>query len=227
MFDEFDFNTEEIIRDKFGPSCRFKGGNGYSSPPRPQLSQMGKWGQKRIYADIERALAGGGLGPSGGLQKLRAGYARAYPQAERGLESQLKRLVPKEDIGVQRYARGMLSRAYAGDIEALKWRDIETKYNEQQEALGMGLDALSAEKGMATSITQLLNRQREIDLANQARFGTFGTQLGRGIGQMAGWMAPGGADSGHFLSPATGGIQLGTGRNIPVQQRYAQGMAGW
>lgn len=176
------------------------GGGGYKEPPRPELGKWGKWAQSELYDDIERALGGGGLLPSGGFAKMRQAYQKAYPGVERELESQLHRLVPAEDIGVQKYARGMLSRAYAGTQQALKEEEQLRPYEEQKQAIGMGLEAVAGEKRMALEISNLYNQY----IQQQAQMPTFGSQLGYGLGSAGGW--------------AAAGMQ-------PVAQRYAQGMA--
>jgi len=176
------------------------GGNGYKAPPRPQLGKWGKWAQGELYGDIERALGGGGLLPSGGFAQRRAAYARAYPQAERELESQLHRLVPKEDVKVQRFARGMLSRAYAGTQQALREEEQLRPYEEQKQAIGMGLEVVAGEKRMGLNISNLYNQY----IQQMSQMPTFASTLGYGLGSAGGW--------------AAAGMQ-------PVAQRYAQGMA--
>jgi len=176
------------------------GGGDYKEPPRPQLGKWGKWAQGQLYGDIERALAGRGLLPTTGFAQRREAYHKAYPQAEQELESQLHRLVPKGDVKVERYARGMLSRAYGGLQQTLREEEKLRPYEEQKQAIGMGLEAVAGEKRMALNIADLYNKY----IQQSAQMPTFGATLGYGLGSAGGW--------------AAAGMQ-------PVAQRYAQAMS--
>lgn len=158
------------------------GGGGYTAPPKPQLSEMGKWSQKALYGDVERALAGGGLLPSG-YPQIRKAYGKAYQKAQPELEGWLRRTVPKEDVKVRGFARGMLSREYYGGLQELKEAEEVKPYEEQEQAIGLGLSLLGQEKGISADITQMYNQY----LTQQAGMPTFGGELAGGLGGAAGW----------------------------------------
>lgn len=162
------------------------GGGGSSSPPMPSLSKYGKWAQKALYSDIQRALKGGGFVPSRITMypQLRASLTRAYGTAGGELESQLKRFVHPEDIKVKDYARGALARGYYGGLHELKQEQMVRPYEEQQEALGMGTSMLAQEKQIAADITGQYNQY----LLAKSQIPTFGTTLGYGLGQATGYM---------------------------------------
>lgn len=174
------------------------GGGGYSAP---RLSKMGKWAQSKLYGDIERALGGGGLiSPdvrARGYAGIRGAYRKGFPQAEAELESQLNRLVPREDVKVRGFARGILGRQYAGTMQGLREQEKITPYEEQQEAIGQSFEALAGEKRMSLQMADAYNDY----IQRMAQLPTFGSQLGYGLGRAGGWAASG-------------------------AQKYAQGMSG-
>ena len=168
-------------------SSIFGGGGGGGAPPQPQLSEMGQWAQTRLYGDVQRALAGGGLLPSGYPQISKA-YDKAYRQVKPEFESWLRRTIPKEDIKVRGFAGGMLSRAYYGGKQELKEQEKLRPYEEQQQAIGLGTDLLAGEKRMSAGITDIYNQQMLQNWQQQQQYGTFGTQLASGLGAAGGWI---------------------------------------
>ncbi len=166
------------------------GGGGPSAPgapPKPQLSKMGQWAQTSLYGDVERALAGGGLLPSG-YQQTREAYGKAYKKIKPELTSWTRRMIPKEDVRVRKYTEGMFERAYYGGLQELKETEELRPYEEQKEAIGLGTDLLASEKRMSAGITDIYNQQMLQNWQQQQQYGTFGTQLARGLGAAGGWM---------------------------------------
>lgn len=177
----------------------FGGSKKVKLPPMPSLSPMGKWAQQRVYGDMGRALAGGGMFPSGVGAKTHA-YRQAYKEAQPEMESYLNRMVPGGDVRVRGFAGQTLSRGFHRTLQGLKEEEKLRPYEEQQEAIGMATDLLAGEKKMSASITDMFNRQQQLNWENQMRYGTFGSNLGYGLGATGGW--------------------------VSAAQKYAQGMSG-
>lgn len=189
MIDEFGFDIDEFFRTPF--ACFKGGGGGYSAPPSPSLSNIGKWTQQKLYADYERAIRGGGLIPSGmrGFGKRRTALKKAYGEARPELEGQLSRLVPHGDVKVKGFARNLLDRSLLSDLEGLRREEITAPYEEQQEGLELGISSLAGEKRMSASITDMYNQQQAQAMLNQMQYGSFGTNLAAGLGGAGGWAA--------------------------------------
>ena len=170
----------------------------YKPPPMPSLSESGKWAQGELYKYITSGIEGRGLIPQErmGFGRIGRGYEKAYRQMRPEFESQLNRAIPRGDVKVRTYARGMLSRGYQGLQNELREQELMSPYEQQEEATGMGFEALAGEKRMGMSLAGMANEQA-LRMANMP---TFAGQLGYGLGAAGGWMSAG--------------------------ERYAQGMSG-
>ena len=83
---EFDFDIDKaFVSPLWKCTMRFKGGGGskYKPPAQPQLSEIGREAEEKLYGAVERGLAGGGFFPFAGksYEKLKESYGEAYQTA--------------------------------------------------------------------------------------------------------------------------------------------------
>lgn len=166
-----------------------RGGGGATQITRPELSEQGTEAQSKLRTFITAGLSGQGLTPSVTKQARRSLLAEIEKQrgiALRDLPGQLGRFIPREDVGVRKFATEEVGR------EAARQRfNVEREFDlipelETQEAINLGLTSLASEKELAITLASNFNRQ-QLRLDQSPTFGSeFSAGLGSGIGQLAG-----------------------------------------
>ena len=198
-----------------------KGGAKYKPPAQPQLSEIGREAEEKLYGAVERGLAGGGFFPFAGksYQELKRGYGEAYQTAQGELGGRLERLIPKADVGVREHAKGMLSRGYYGGLDELQRQKRAEEYGGQEMALTLGTQYLAEAKKMGVNILDIYNQQQMANWAQQQQYGTFTSNLASGLGSMGGYMA-----AANYAGRMSGG-GFGMGQQQATQSLWGTGSA--
>lgn len=192
--DEFKYDVNKYMTEynvnKYmtGWSWRFKGGGGKSRPPSSYIAPTAsmQWAKGELYPMVERGMAGKGYGTSKLTNLRRAstteGLRESFAQTKDEFESQMSRTVRSEDERVKDYLRSNLQRAYVSAQDDLRRGFRAEAIQEQDLSMGLAADYLAQEKRMSVSGTQAYNQALQMNMANQARYGTFATNLAGGVG---------------------------------------------
>jgi hypothetical protein len=188
--DEFDFDIDEYIDRR---RARFKGGGGGSyEVTKPSLTEKGQWSEEKMYGTAERAMAGGGLLPANirarDYGRLRGAAGEAWQFGKQQLSSYLNRTVSSSDTKVRNYAENMLDRMYYGNLNQLSQEYRTQPYQDRQMGMSMATDYLSQARRMGISIANEEWQGQQGLQAGQERYGTLGSNLARGLGEMGGYL---------------------------------------
>ena len=182
--------------------------DGPSGPSAPSLSEKGLEVQRLLFSRLENALAGRGLTPEI-TAKAKSDILREI-EKQRGislanLPSQLGRVIRKEDIGPQQFARGNVKRVAARATEATK-RAFEFLPEEDiQTGINLSLGAVGKEQNVANRLASAFNQQQ----FQLSQIPSFLEAVAGGAGQLGGTAI----DAFANREPTT----TVNGRQIPIQ----------
>ena len=175
------------------------------APPQPTSNipqtLTGQWAKDQVYPLIQQGMSGGGLLPQG-LQSLRQQEARqgltsSFGQARQELGSDLSRILHPGDTGPRNYLMNQMDRQKLSAQDALTRGFRMEQLTDQQGARDMGFGAWGNEMRMGIGSMQAYNQAESGRLANEAQYGTFGTNVAGGLGSML--------TSAHFAPKMAGG----------------------
>lgn len=185
------YNVEEMFvmpgMSAFG--FRFKGGS--SSPePEPVITNwetpLMARSRRETYPMIQRAIRGQGFGPAGFL-KLRqdtaySGYDKSFGTMKDDLHSQLNRTLDPDDKRSYDSMSQLLDRQYNIGRDNIRRGFVAEKVQDKDIGMGMATDALAKESRMAIGGASMYNQAIMKGMAQDARFGTFESNIAGGAG---------------------------------------------
>ena len=169
--------------------CRFKGGGGSTPSSNISNTKTGEYARENLYPIFERGLAGKGLMPAQLNQRLqredREGLSKSFKLAGEDMRSDMSRVLDSRDARSRGSMEQQLARSYDTAKDSLRRRDIQRDITDQDTARDMSFAAVSNEARMGASAMQSYNSATQQQIANEARYGTFGTNVAGGLGSAA------------------------------------------
>lgn len=185
IIDEYgQFDPAKAARH-FGPFARFKG----DDPPSSGLPQTktSRYTRQQLYPLLQQAMSGQGILP-GGLAVRRKenasqGLLDAFSTARSDLQSELSRTLRPGDIGPQQYLMAAMDRNFLSQKDDLRRGFHMEDLTDKDLGMSLTATAIGNEKRMGVNAMQTYNQAMAQNMDNQARFGTFETNLMGNLGE--------------------------------------------
>lgn len=157
------------------------------TPSAPAYSDIGKWWMGELYPWIQKVAGGEGLlGDISLLDEVNQIRKEVLPQNLLTVRL-LNRLLDPDDARTKQAVSQMQTEQVHNAIDDVKRQNILKAAEDQQWAKAMMTDMVANEKQMSTSIGSMYEQAAQNALEQQARYGTFLSNLGEGLGSMGGW----------------------------------------
>ena len=169
--------------------CRFVGGGGGGGAPSSGVNrEHGSMPaiRKELYPQIGNAMAGKGYGPESltnmRWQDMNQGFDKSFAGAKSQMTSQMGRVVDPRDTRTKTAVSQGLARDYASGKDSLNRGRRQEAEGDRRMGMGMAADAIAKEQRMTVSGAQQYNNALRTSMGNEARFGTFGSNVAGGVG---------------------------------------------
>jgi len=185
-FDRYRKNCLDPLAYQLACSLRFKGGSDKARYPIYTNTHDMNYARAELYPMAESGMAGNGFGDPALLSKRKSsmalGIKTAFEETSGVLTSQMKRTVKSGDDRVTAFANNALARNYVTAKDDIRRGFVQEASDDKAMSEALAGDYLSAERHMSVATSDAYNSASAMTMANQQKYGTFGTNIAAGLG---------------------------------------------